>query len=178
MTVVEGDLKALFSLVIKQGVEESITLFPGLLHFTLDLIMISVNQGSIKFHLLSLWYDSTLDWTLVHWWTLNPLDKWTGIYTYINIYIHIFIQPLVPQARCETRSIFKLSKTSLNSDLSFSWTGCLTKAKEPRLSKYSLLVGRGRWIHILPKGITTEWNANSHIEKLNLDYQLHFLWWW
>ena len=36
-------------------------LFSGLLHFTLDtyLIMLSVKQGVIKYHLLSLRYDST-----------------------------------------------------------------------------------------------------------------------
>ena len=43
------------------------TPFPGLLHFTLDayLIMLSVKQGSIKYPFLSLWYDSTRDWTQV-----------------------------------------------------------------------------------------------------------------
>ena len=32
--------------------------FPGLLHFTLDtyLIMLSIKQGGIKYHFLSLWY--------------------------------------------------------------------------------------------------------------------------
>ena len=52
VTVVEGDPKAPFSIA---------TPFPGLLHFTLDpyLIMLSVKQGSIKYHFLSLWYDST-----------------------------------------------------------------------------------------------------------------------
>ena len=27
--------------------------------------MLSVKQGSIKYHILSLWYDSTKDWTQV-----------------------------------------------------------------------------------------------------------------
>ena len=27
--------------------------------------MLSVKQGSIKYHFLSLWYDSTCDWTQV-----------------------------------------------------------------------------------------------------------------
>ena len=27
--------------------------------------MLSVKQGRINYHFLSLWYDSTLDWTLV-----------------------------------------------------------------------------------------------------------------
>ena len=50
-----------------QGVGKGATPFPGLLHFTLDpyLIMLSVKQGGIKYHFLSLWYDSTWDWTQV-----------------------------------------------------------------------------------------------------------------
>ena len=42
------------------------TLFPGLLHFTLDtyLLKLSVNQSSIKYHFLSL-YDSTWEWIQV-----------------------------------------------------------------------------------------------------------------
>ena len=47
--------------------------FPGLLYFTLDpyLIMLSVKQGGIKYHFLSLWYDPTWDWTQVS----RPTDK-------------------------------------------------------------------------------------------------------
>ena len=61
---VEGSL---FDSFLHQGVGEGATPFPGLLHFTLDpyLIMLSVKQGSIKYHFLSLWYDSTWDWTQV-----------------------------------------------------------------------------------------------------------------
>ena len=49
------------------GIGEGATPFTGLLHFTLDpyLIMLSVKQGGIKYHFLSLWYDSTWDWTPV-----------------------------------------------------------------------------------------------------------------
>ena len=45
--LVEGNLKAPFSIV---------TLFPGLLHFTLDpyLIVLSAKQSGIKYHFLSL----------------------------------------------------------------------------------------------------------------------------
>ena len=41
--------------------------FPWLLHFTFDpnLIMQSAKQGGIKYHFLSLWYNSTMDWTPV-----------------------------------------------------------------------------------------------------------------
>ena len=47
------------------GVREGATPFPGLLRFTLDPYLIM--QGSIKYHLLSFWYDSTCDWNLVSW---------------------------------------------------------------------------------------------------------------
>ena len=65
-TVVEGDPKDPFSKATT-GVGEGATPFPGLLHFTLDPyhIMLSVKQGGIKYHFLSLWYDLTWDWTPV-----------------------------------------------------------------------------------------------------------------
>ena len=58
---------SLFDSLLHQGVGEGATPFPGLLHFTLNpyLIMLSVKQGGIKYHFLSLWYDSTWDWTQV-----------------------------------------------------------------------------------------------------------------
>ena len=57
------------SLYLATNVEEGASLFPGLLHFTLDmyLIMLSIKQGGIKYHLLNLWYDLTWDWTPVSW---------------------------------------------------------------------------------------------------------------
>ena len=56
--VVEGDPKAPFSIAT---IGDGTVPFPGLLHFTLDtyLIMLSVRQRDIKYHFLSLWYDST-----------------------------------------------------------------------------------------------------------------------
>ena len=62
-TLAEGDPKAPFSIATTRGVGEGTTPFPGLLHFTLDpyLIMLSVKQGGIVYHFLSLWYDSTWD---------------------------------------------------------------------------------------------------------------------
>ena len=58
---------SLFDSLLHQGVGEGATPFPGLLYFTLDpyLIILSVKQGGIKYHFLSLWYDSTWDWTQV-----------------------------------------------------------------------------------------------------------------
>ena len=60
-TLVEVDPKAPFS------IDSTPTCKGGGFHFTLDhdLIMLSVKQGSIKYHFLSLWYDSTCDWTQV-----------------------------------------------------------------------------------------------------------------
>ena len=62
-TVVEDDPKAPFLISITPRCRIGHYTFPGLLHFTLDsyLIMLSVKQGNIKYHFLSLWYDSTCD---------------------------------------------------------------------------------------------------------------------
>ena len=53
--------------LLHRNIGEGVTPFPGLLQFTLDtdLIILSVKQGGIKYHFLSLWYDSTWDWTPV-----------------------------------------------------------------------------------------------------------------
>ena len=61
--LVEGDLRACFSITTTPWCGESATPFPALLHFTLDpyLVMLSVKQGGIEYHFLSLWYDPTWD---------------------------------------------------------------------------------------------------------------------
>ena len=60
-TIVEGDPKAPFSIATTPRCRGGRYSFPGLLHFTFDayLIMLSVKQGGIKYHFLSLYYDST-----------------------------------------------------------------------------------------------------------------------
>ena len=57
--MVEDDLKAPFSIAATQSVGNDAIPFPGLLHITFEtyLIMLSVKQGGIKYHFLSLWYD-------------------------------------------------------------------------------------------------------------------------
>ena len=62
-TIVEGDPKAPFAIATTRGIGKSTTPFAGLLHFTLDpyIILLSVKQGGIKYHFLSLWHDSTWD---------------------------------------------------------------------------------------------------------------------
>ena len=55
-TLVEGDSRLPFQLLPHRGVGEGVTPFPGLLHFTLApcIKMLSVKQGGIKYHFLSL----------------------------------------------------------------------------------------------------------------------------
>ena len=48
-----------------------------------------------------------------------------------------------------TRSIFKRSLTAFNSEFSFSYTSCLTKAEDPSLSYYLHIAG-GRIIGFIP----------------------------
>ena len=65
MTIVKSDPKAPFSIATTPRCWEDATPFPRLPYFTLEmyLTMPSVKQGGIKYHFLSLWYDSTWDWT-------------------------------------------------------------------------------------------------------------------
>ena len=88
-TIVNGNPKAPFLIVTTPRCRGGCYSFPGLLYFTLDpyLIMLSVKQGGIKYHFLSLWYDSTWDWTQVSRALANTL---THRPIYINIYIYIF----------------------------------------------------------------------------------------
>ena len=64
-TVIEGNPKAPFSIVTTSQCRGGRYIFPGLFHFTLDpyFIRLSSKQGGIKYHFLSLWDDSTWDWT-------------------------------------------------------------------------------------------------------------------
>ena len=63
-------------------------------------------------------------------------------------YMYIFTNPSA-RAGYDTRSIFRRRLTGLNSEFSFSWTSCLTKAEEPSLSYYLPIAG-GRIIVFLP----------------------------
>ena len=64
------------------------------------------------------------------------------IYIYIYIHIHTCVFTNTPNI---SRSIFKWSLTSLNSDFSFSYTSYHTKLKQISLSSY-LPIGRRRII--------------------------------
>ena len=61
MTLVEGDPKAPFLITTTPRCSGKLCPFAGLLHLTLDphLLMQSAKQGGIKYHILSLRYDST-----------------------------------------------------------------------------------------------------------------------
>ena len=64
-TVIECDPKAPFSIATTPRCREWRNAFPWI---TLDpyIIMLSVKQGIINYHCLSLWYNSTWDWTQVY----------------------------------------------------------------------------------------------------------------
>ena len=69
VTVVGGDPKAPFSLVTTLKCRGGHYTILWLLHFTLDLylMILSVKQGSTKYHFLGLWYDLNWDWMQVSW---------------------------------------------------------------------------------------------------------------
>ena len=61
VTLVKINPKAPFSIATTTRCREGATSFPGLVHFNFDpyLMMLSLKQGGIKYHFLSLWYDMT-----------------------------------------------------------------------------------------------------------------------
>ena len=65
-----------------------------------------------------------------------------------NIWVSILTNPS-DRAGYDTKSIFKRSLTGLNSEFSFSYTSCLTEAKEPSLPYYLPITG-GRIIGFIP----------------------------
>ena len=65
-----------------------------------------------------------------------------------SVYLLIFTNPY-DRAGYDTRSIFKLSLTGLNSVFSFSKTSCLTMAEEPSLPYYLPIAG-GRITGFIP----------------------------
>ena len=92
---VEGDPKAAFQLLLQRGVREGATPFPGFLQFTLDphLLMLSAKEGGVKYHFLSLWYDSTWDRTpLSQNRTLYSLDyNGPGLFMSTKIYLSVYL---------------------------------------------------------------------------------------
>ena len=83
VTLVESDSKDPFSIATTPKCREGHNSFPGLLPFTLDayLIMLSVKQGSIKYH-----FFESLVWLSLG---LNPglLDHWRTLYSLYSYFI-------------------------------------------------------------------------------------------
>ena len=75
--------------------------------------------------------------------------------------IRIYIYSTLPSwARCDSKVNFlKWNTAGLNSEFSFSLTGCFPKAKEP-----SLPIAEGRKDGFIP---FLKWNANNFIQDLN-----------
>ena len=67
--LIESDPKAPFSIATTPRCGRGRYSIPRIVPLYLDphLIMLSAKQGGIKYHFLSLWYDSTRDWTTVSW---------------------------------------------------------------------------------------------------------------
>ena len=84
-TFVEGDPKAPISIATTPRCRGRRYSIPGLLHFTFDpyLIMLSDKQGGIKYHFLSLWYDSTG----IEAWSPGPLANTRLIWPIVQLEI-------------------------------------------------------------------------------------------
>ena len=108
----------------------------------------------------------------------------------LNIYINIFCvvvvleffaqsyiaiyRPPTAQAGCVTKPSIYRSLTCLNSEFSFSETGCHTDVYQSAL----LFIHSRRknsWIHTFSKGISAMRNTNSLVLDLNLSRCVYFL---
>ena len=129
------------------------TLFAGdeLLYFKRDSYLSKQSQQG------KLFFSTVL--TQVTWWTI----------LFVCVYL-----PTPPHRQDDTRSIFKQRLIGLNSESSFSKTGCLIKAKEQSALLFTQVWRENNWIHTFPKRISTTWYAICR-EDLNLYYHTHFL---
>ena len=91
LTVVEGDLRTPFSIATTQRCKEEHYSFPCIAPLILDpyFIMLTVNQGGIKYHFLSLLYNSTWDWTLIsiHFTLFSVNLTWIVLFSHLKLYI-------------------------------------------------------------------------------------------
>ena len=86
-TLVEVNLKPPFLIAIALRYWGWCYFFPLIIPITLDLylLMLSIKQRGIKYHFLSLWYESTWDWTLVSWTSGEHSND------YANGLVHIYL---------------------------------------------------------------------------------------
>ena len=105
-TIVEGNPKAPFSIATTPRCRGGRYSFPGLLYFTLDpyLIMLSVKQGVIKYHFLSLWYDSTWDYFSLYIYISLSLSLYLYIYIYIYISLSLYFSLSLSLTHTHTRT--------------------------------------------------------------------------
>ena len=97
-TVVESDPKASFSIATTLRCREGHYFFPWIapLYFDPYLIMLSVKQDGIKYHFLSLWYDSTWDWTpspgpLANTLLIRPICMHVCMHNYAYVYANAYV---------------------------------------------------------------------------------------
>ena len=109
---------------------------PGLLYFTLDpyLIMLSVKQGSIKYHFLSVLYDSTWDWTQVSW----TIGKHSTHYANGPVYLGIMTMKgyLVFQEMVNFSNTINHLATQMNNKTSF---------KQHNKERFIIIAGVKEW---------------------------------
>ena len=87
-TLVEGHLEALFSIATTPRCREGATLFPGLIHFTLDPYLIVLCSSSIIFWVFG------MTWPGIEPWSPGPLANTLLIWPrlqQISIYPYIFV---------------------------------------------------------------------------------------
>ena len=86
----------------------------------------------------------------------------------------IYPTPLL-RAGCDRTSFLKRGTIGLNSELSFSLTGCHDKVKEPSLLHYLSIYLDNSRIHTFPTGVNAMWNAQGLVQGLTLGRRFHFL---
>ena len=96
---------------------------------------------------------------------------WFGLVWFYGISIFTIFTNFSARAGYDTKSVFKQSLTGLNSEFSFSYTSCLTKAEEFCLPYYLPIAG-GKIIGFIPfLWVLSMWNAISLVKDLNYDYK-------
>ena len=117
-TIVEGNLKAPFSIATTVRCRRGSYSFSWIAPLTLDLyhIIMRVKQWGIKYHFFEslVWLNLGLNPNLLdHWWTLYSVSQWAGegvdeyicmcvyIYVYIFSFIYIYIYCKIFIIDCE-----------------------------------------------------------------------------
>ena len=123
--------------------------------------------------------DGAMPWLRFELWLLIQFLM-SKTMTLSAQYSNVSIYPTPPsRAGCDTRLVFKRSKTSLNSEFSFAKSGCLNKAKVPSLLYYLSIenIGIGHVVSCLSQGHQCEVKGKKNplpgFELGWTDYLLH-----